>query len=68
MIREHGYPYVIVLGNPEYYPHFGSMPVSKHQIQYQWDGVPDKAFMVLIFDGNLMPEVAGIVRYRQEFN
>ena len=61
-------PFVIVLGHPEYYPRFGFVPASEHGLKCQWDGVPDKAFMVLIFDESVMKGVSGVARYRSEFD
>ena len=34
----------------------------------QRQGVPDEAFMILIFDKSAMSGVSGIARYRDEFN
>jgi len=61
-------PFVIVLGHPEYYPRFGFELASTYQLICQWEGVPDNAFMVVIFDKVALPESGGIVRYLDEFN
>ena len=61
-------PFVIVLGHTEYYPRFGFLPASRHGINCQWDGVPDEAFMVLVFDEAIMSGVSGVARYREEFD
>lgn len=34
----------------------------------QWDGVPDEAFMVTVFDNDVLPDGGGIARYRDEFD
>ena len=68
LLLDHGCPFVIVLGHPEYYPRFGFELASKYGITSQWEGVPDDAFMVLVFDGSLMAGVSGVARYRDEFN
>ncbi len=68
IIQEQGYPFVIVLGYPEYYPRFGFEPASKYGFQCQWEGVPDEAFMVIVFNRDDIKNAHGVVRYRDEFN
>jgi len=68
MIREDGYPFVIVLGHPEYYPRFGFEPASRYELQSQWDGVPDEAFMIIVFDRDAFKGIRGVARYRDEFD
>ena len=68
VLRERSCPFVIVLGHPEYYPRFGFEPASKHGLKSQWEGVPDEAFMVLIFDKQAIEGVSGVARYRDEFD
>ena len=67
-LRQSGCPFVIVLGHPEYYPRFGFEPASKYQLISQWEGIPNEAYMVVVFDGNALPEAGGVVRYRGEFD
>jgi putative acetyltransferase len=67
-VRERNYPFIIVLGHPEYYSRFGFVPGSHHGLSCQWDGVPDEAFMVLILDEPAMAGVSGTARYRDEFD
>ena len=67
-LRQRGCPFIIVLGHPEYYPRFGFVSASEHNLSCQWDGVPDEAFMVLILDQDIMPGVSGVARYRDEFD
>jgi putative acetyltransferase len=67
-LRERGCPFIIVLGHPEYYPRFGFVPASQHDLSCQWDGVPDEAFMVLVLDEDTMSSVSGVARYRGEFD
>jgi putative acetyltransferase len=61
-------PFVIVVGHPEYYPRFGFELASKFGLVSQWDGVPDEAFMVVVFDKDALPEAGGTARYLDEFN
>jgi putative acetyltransferase len=68
MLHEQRCPYVIVLGHPEYYPRFGFERASKHNLKSQWDGVPEEAFMIVVFDGNSLQNAGGVARYRDEFN
>jgi putative acetyltransferase len=68
ILRERSCPFVIVLGHPEYYPRFGFEPASRYGLKSQWEGVPDRAFMVLIFDKEAMEGVSGVARYRDEFD
>jgi putative acetyltransferase len=68
ILRERGCPFVVVVGHPEYYPRFGFEPASRHGLSCQWEGVPDAAFMVLILDADAMRGVAGVARYRPEFD
>jgi putative acetyltransferase len=68
LLRERGVPFVVVVGHPEYYPRFGFEPASAHGLRSQWDGVPDEAFMVLVLDGEAMAGIAGVPRYRPEFD
>lgn len=67
ILKEQGCPFVIVLGHPKYYPRFGFEPASRHNLKSQWEGVPDEAFMIAVFDGNLLRKFGGVARYRDEF-
>lgn len=66
--RARGYPFVVVVGHPKYYPRFGFEPASRRGIRSQWPGMPDDAFMVVVFDESSMRDVAGVASYRGEFN
>ena len=67
-LRQSGCPFVIVLGHPEYYPRFGFERASKYGLVSQWDGVPDQAFMAVVFDASALPKADGVARYRSEFD
>jgi len=67
-LRQSGCPFVIVVGHPEYYPRFGFEPASKYRLLSQWEGVPDEAFMIIVFDDDVLPKNGVIVRYRDEFD
>lgn len=68
LLRQRACPFVIVLGHPQFYPRFGFTPASRRGIRSQWEDVPDEAFMVLVLDQAAMRGVAGVARYRDEFN
>jgi putative acetyltransferase len=68
ILRDQGCPFVIVLGHPGYYPRFGFEPASRNNVQSQLDGVPDEAFMIVVFDRDALHNVGGVARYRDEFN
>jgi putative acetyltransferase len=67
-LKSRASPFIVVLGHPEYYPHFGFEPASHRNIFSQWAGVPDEAFMILVLDENVMSDVHGVARYRNEFD
>ena len=67
-LQQSGCPFVIVLGHSEYYPRFGFEKASHYKLRCQWKGVPDEAFMVVIFDRDALPGKGGIARYRAEFD
>jgi putative acetyltransferase len=67
-IRKSGCPFIIVLGHPEFYPRFGFELASRYKLLSQWEGVPDEAFMVMVFNKTVMPKAGGIARYRSEFD
>ena len=68
MLQKRSCPFVVVLGHPEYYPRFGFKRASAFGLRSQWDGVPDEAFMVVVFDRGAMPDGGGVARYRDEFD
>lgn len=67
-LRKSGWPFVIVLGHPAYYPRFGFEPASHYGLRSQWEDVPDEAFMVVINNPDVFPEAGGVARYRRELD
>jgi putative acetyltransferase len=67
-IRKKGYPFVVVLGHEAYYSRFGFRPASGYGLKCQWEGVPDGAFMAIIYNKDRMKGLSGTVYYRKEFN
>ena len=68
LIREKGCPFVIVLGHADYYPRFGFVPAIRYNLKSQWEGIPDEAFMILVFNQKALEGVHGVAKYRDEFN
>jgi putative acetyltransferase len=68
IMRDRGYPFVVVVGHPEYYPRFGFERASTLGLASQWEGMPDASFMVLILDRAAMTGISGVARYRKEFD
>jgi putative acetyltransferase len=67
-LRESGCPFVIVLGHVEYYRRFGFESASRYHLRCQWEGVPDDAFMIMVFDEKALQGADGVARYRDEFD
>jgi putative acetyltransferase len=68
ILKDQEYPYVIVVGHPEFYPKFGFEPASKYHLTCQWEGVPDEAFMIVVNEPSSLLGVKGVARYRDEFD
>jgi len=68
ILQLRSFPFVIVLGHPDYYPRFGFVPASQHSLVCQWPDVPDEAFLVFIFNESIRSKMSGTARYRDEFN
>jgi putative acetyltransferase len=66
-LRARGFPFIVVLGHPEYYPRFGFRPANATGVRCPWNA-PDNAFMILSLDAAKMKEVAGTGKYRDEFS
>ena len=66
-LEQLGYPFIIVVGHPGYYPRFGFVPARDRGIGCEWD-LPDDVFMVLVLDEAQMQGVAGQAKYRHEFS
>jgi putative acetyltransferase len=65
--REEDYPFVVVLGHPNYYPRFGFVPASRFGIKSEYD-VADEVFMVMELREGALSGCAGVVKYQPEFN
>ncbi len=67
-LQKSGWPFVIVLGHPEYYPRFGFELASRYRIRSQWEDIPDEAFMIVVNNPAVLPQAGGVARYRGEFD
>ncbi len=63
-----GCPFVVVVGHPEYYPRFGFVRASTCGIRCQWESIPEAAFMVLVLQSSYGSQLAGVAKYRPEFD
>ncbi|MDV5172221.1 N-acetyltransferase [Photobacterium rosenbergii] len=66
-LAELGYPVIVVLGHPEYYPKVGFAPAAPQGIQCSWPA-PEDAFMVLEVVPGAIGEKSGMISYSEEFN
>jgi putative acetyltransferase len=67
-LRQRGCPFVVVIGEPSYYPRFGFERASEYGLTCQWTGVPDDAFMIRVLDAGAAGRLRGVARYREEFS
>jgi putative acetyltransferase len=65
--RHEGVLAVVVLGHPDYYPHFGFIPASRFDIQCAYD-VPDEAFMAMELIPDSLQNVSGSIEYLPAFD
>ena len=65
-LREARHPWVVVLGDPEYYSRFGFVPASRHCIVCEY-AVPAEAFMVVELEPGGLNGVSGTARYHPAF-
>lgn len=64
--REMGYPFVVLIGHPWYYPRFGYVPARQHGLETIWD-VPDEVFMVCELTPGALERAVGRIRYPEPF-
>lgn len=66
-LQQASYPFVVVLGHPNYYPRFGFHPASRFDVRCEWH-VPEDVFMMRWLEA--APPAAGgggLAKYRREF-
>ena len=64
--RRKGYPAVVVLGHPDYYPRFGFVPSRKYSITSEYD-VPPEVFMIIELQPGILAGKSGIAKYHEAF-
>ena len=64
--RELGYPFVVLIGHPWYYPRFGYVPAREHGLITIWD-VSDPVFMVCELESGALEHAAGEIQYPEPF-
>lgn len=65
--KKSGFDAVVVLGHPEYYPHFGFSPSSRFGIDSEY-GVPENTFLVLELRPDTLSGKSGRVKYHHAFS
>lgn len=65
--RSHGFPSIIVLGHPWYYPRLGFQPACQFDIRPPFT-VPEETFMVREVLENGLKDVHGTVEYPDEYS
>ena len=61
-----GYPFVVLIGHPWYYPRFGYVPARQYGLVPLWD-VSDEVFMVCELEPGALEHAAGTIRYPRPF-
>ena len=67
-VENAGYPFAVVLGDPSYYHRFGFERASDYGIRSSFEDVPDDAFMIKIFNPEVMAGAQGVVYYQEAFD
>lgn len=65
--RRLGHEIVVVLGHPDYYPHFGFIPAKPKGIDCEFQ-VPDEAWMILELREGALAGRRGTVKFQPEFS
>ena len=64
--REMGYPFVVLIGHPWYYPRFGYLQARQYGLETIWP-VSDPVFMVCELQPGALEHAAGQLRYPEPF-
>lgn len=64
--REKGYPFVVLIGHPWYYPRFGYVPARQYGLETIWP-VSDPVFMVCELKPGTLKHATGKIRYPEPF-
>ncbi len=60
------YPYISILGHPDYYGRFGYLPASKFNVKPPYP-LPDKTFMLKVLLPETINTIAGTLYYSSAF-
>lgn len=66
IIREQNHPFIVVLGNPNYYSRFGFTKASDSNVKNEYDA--DDSFMIMEIQAGGIPKTGGLARYAPEFS
>ena len=61
-------PFIVVIGNENFYRQLGFELASKYGLRCQWDSVPDDEFKVLVLNKSAVAGISGVARFRSEFD
>ena len=64
--RQAKYSVVVVLGHPQFYPHFGFEPSVNFKIKSEFD-VPDEVFMIKELTKDALTNCSGTIIYHAAF-
>jgi putative acetyltransferase len=64
--RKLGYPFVVLIGHPWYYPRFGYVQAREHGLITIWE-VSDPVFMVCELEPGALEHAAGEIQYPEPF-
>ncbi|AZN43860.1 N-acetyltransferase [Paenibacillus albus] len=65
--RALGYPAVLLIGHPTYYPKFGFIPASRFGIELKQFPVPDEVFMANELHDGALTGIVGELKYPEAF-
>lgn len=60
------FPYISILGHPQYYSRFGYVPAEKYKVTTPFE-VPAEAFMIRPLQADALKNVLGCIKYAQAF-
>jgi len=66
-IQKCGWPFVIVLSHPGYYPRFGFETASRHDIRCEYEDMPNESFMIRVFNPSRLPSEGSVAYYCPEW-
>lgn len=61
------FPFISILGHPQYYSRFGYVSAEKYKVTAPFD-VPAEAFMIRPLQPNALKNISGCIKYAQAFD